>query len=218
MRWLLRLCRATKQPFDSTGCFGYDNQLLYLNLFYKSQFVHNYVCDGSDITFLCPCFGLCNEHLVHILNRSIILNRKWIVFFYIFRCFLRIVINNFSISGTNCKLNAIPFKNNHVTCGTPRIEFGRFIIGTNNLCVRIMFVRIIKYRAFVFSGFSLPWKKQICVEYQYKYNSCRDNYYSSKKIRRIIWLRSTGVNSGFSYPHLPHTIFPLGRIALHFSQ
>lgn len=72
------ICRwfadAAKQPFDFTGCHGfadYDNQLLYLN-------VPNYVCDGSDITFLClcPCFGLCNEHLVHILNGSIILNRK----------------------------------------------------------------------------------------------------------------------------------------------
>lgn len=131
---------------------------------------------------------------------------------------MKIINNNFSLLGTNCKFNAIPFKNNCVNCGAPRIEIGRFIMGTNNFCVRIMCVHIIKYRAFVFSGFSLPWKKQICVEYQYKCNSCCDNYYSSKKIWCIIWLRSTGINSGFSYPHLLQTIFPLGRIALHFSQ
>lgn len=94
---------------------------------------------------------------------------------------MKIINNNFSLLGTNCKFNAIPFKNNCVNCGAPRIEIGRFIMGTNNFCVRIMCVHIIKYRAFVFSGFSLPWKKQICVEYQYKCNSCCDNYYSSKK-------------------------------------
>lgn len=94
---------------------------------------------------------------------------------------MKVINNNFSLLGTNCKFNAIPFKNNCVNCGAPRIEIGRFIMGTNNLCVRIMCVHIIKYRAFVFSGFSLPRKKQIYIQYQYKCNSCCDNYYSSNK-------------------------------------